>query len=120
VLAATVLAVPAAAQVVAVPSGISVTLFDVRFEAEPPLARFRFVVPDIADGAVAFADVVEDMTFLCDAVVVPALAANGWSAGEVVISFSAEELPFGEAAPEITQYFQPYSVADGACIWEDF
>jgi len=39
---------------------------------------------------------------------------------QVVISFSAAEVPFGEAAPEVTQFFEAYRVEDGTCIWEAF
>ena len=115
------LASGAAAQAIPVPSGVDMTLFEVLFEQEPvQLARFRFVVPAIAGGAVPFGDVASDIEYLCDAVVVPALAANAWTSGEVVISLSAQELVFGEPAHDITQYFQPFSIQDGNCHWEEF
>ena len=103
------LASGAAAQAIPVPSGVDMTLFEVLFEQEPvQLARFRFVVPAIAGGAVPFGDVASDIEYLCDAVVVPA------------ISLSAQELVFGEPARDITQYFQPFSIQDGNCHWEEF
>lgn len=111
----------AAAQEVSVPSGLSMTLQEVLMEQSPSnLARFRFVAPAIKDGGIAFADVVEDIEFLCRDVVLPALAANDWTGDSVVISLSEVALPFGEPAPEVTQYFQPYTIKDGACIWDQF
>jgi len=29
-------------------------------------------------------------------------------------------VPFGTAAPEATQFFEAYSIADGTCQWEMF
>ncbi len=112
---------PMAAQEITVPSGLSMTLQEVRLEQEPAaMARFRFVVPAIKGGMVPFADVVGDIEFLCSDVVVPALAANDWTTGSVVISLAEVAVPFGEPAPEITQYFQPYSIQDSTCLWEPF
>lgn len=107
------------AQQVAVPSGIEVTLYDVILEPDANVARFRFLVPAIATD-VGFADALPDIQFLCDDVVVPGLAENGWTEGEVVISLSAKEVAFGVATPDVVQYFQPFSIQAGACIWEDF
>lgn len=110
-----------AAQAVEVPSGLTITLQEVRLEEEPiKMARFRFVAPAIKGGAVAFADVLDDVEYLCEKIVVPGLAENGWIQGSVVISLAEAPVPFGEPAPDITQYFQPYSIADGACTWEPF
>jgi hypothetical protein len=115
------LATEAPAQEMPVPSGTQMTLFEVLFEQEPvPLARFRFVVPAIAQGAVSFGDLLPDIEYLCGTVAVPALAANGWTTGEIVISLSEQELTFGENAPDITQYFQPFSIQGDACQMEDF
>ncbi|MEJ6397673.1 DUF6497 family protein [Yoonia sp. 208BN28-4] len=119
---AAVLAAPVAdAQEVVVPSGLSIVLQEIRLEEEPrKMARFRFVAPAIKGGAVAFADLVDDVDFLCAEVVLPGLADNGWTDGNVVISLAEVPTEFGTPAPDITQYFQPYRVVDGACIWEPF
>jgi hypothetical protein len=115
------MATSASAQEIPVPSGTQMTLFEVLFEQEPvALARFRFVVPAIADAAVPFGDLLPDIEHLCGNVAVPALATNGWTSGEIVISLASEPLPFGEIAPEIKQYFQPFSIQDGVCQWEEF
>ena len=114
----TVLAAPVAAQEYPVPSQLSVTLFDTIREVSGPTMRYRFVVPAIGDvGRIRFADVAEDFQFLCDVVLLPQL---GWSQGEIVISYSSQELPFGEIASDITQFFQPFSIQNGRCMWEDF
>lgn len=121
ILAACLCATMGQAQQVAVPSGLDVTLYDVILEAETKIARFRFVAPQIdGDDAVSFSDAVPDMQYLCDSVVLPGLAATGWTQGEVVISLSAAEVVFGVASPDVVQYFQPFSLQAGACIWEDF
>jgi hypothetical protein len=122
VFLAIVIAGPVAATELAVPSGIKVRLFDVILEEEGPLARFRLVAPDIdvAGAAVPFSTVAADFQHLCDTVLLPGLLANGWSAGEIVVSYASAEIPFGEIAPEVTQYFQPFSVQGDTCHWEDF
>jgi len=90
----------ASAQDVTVPSGHAMSLFDVILEEPTQTARFRFLVPAIAADE--------------------GLAANGWSAKDIVISMSSRELEFGTLTAEITQFFQPFRVQDDTCIWEDF
>ena len=110
------LASSAAASEIVVPSGRSLTLFDVIMEAD--LARFRFVLPAIADG-VTFSDLVDDLQYICDAVAIPALKQAQSDVSQMVVSVSAQEVPFGEAS-DIAQFFQPFRVADNTCIWEEF
>ncbi|WP_143058017.1 DUF6497 family protein [Loktanella fryxellensis] len=113
---------PLVAQQIDVPSGLSVALDDVILEAEAQTARFRFIAPAIAEGpdAVTFGDVVDDLQYLCDAVIVPALQSQGWTSGDVVMSLSDQPVDFGEYDPAVTQFFQPFRLQDAACIWEDF
>ena len=98
------------------------TLFDVILEDAPATARFRFLTPSIggADGAASFSDVAGDMQYLCDRIAIPALSRNGWTSGDIVISFSAQAIEFGAFAPEVRQYFQPFSIQDAKCLWEEF
>ena len=113
----------ATAQEVAVPSGAPMTLYDLRLETEPEtVARFRFVSPaiDPAGEGRTFGDLVDDLQFICDTVVVPSLAANDWSGPSVVISVSSQETEFGIYDDSITQFFQPYQIKDGTCAWEEF
>ncbi len=108
------------AQEFSVPSGLNVALFDVIVEPDPAVARFRFLVPEIADGRATYEDIADDFQHLCDTMAQPALAENGWTKGDVVISYSSSEVPFGETAPEVTQFFQPFSLQGDTCQWEDF
>ena len=109
------------AQQVAVPSGLEIELYDVILEPDTNIARFRFRVPAIGgDSGVTFAEALPDIQYLCDDVVIPGLAQNGWTDGEIVISLSDKEVAFGVASPDVVQYFQPFSIQAGACMWEDF
>ena len=112
---------PALAQEVTVPSGLDVRLYDVILEEPTQTARFRFHVPAIgAADPVTFSDVVPDLQYLCDALAIPGLAANGWAAKDIVISMSAEPVEFGAITAEVAQFFQPFRVENDTCIWEDF
>jgi hypothetical protein len=113
---AALLAGPAAAFEITVPSGHELSLFDVIMD--PPMGRFRFVLPAVADN-VAFADLVDDFDYLCAQVAQPALAQSDVGVTEIVISVSAAQVPFGTAT-DVVQYFQPYRLQDGVCIWDAF
>ncbi len=119
------LALPACAEdAVPVPSGQTVLFQDaILNEAGPDgqTARFRFVAPDIAPGGkVGFDTAVADMQHLCDTYALPRVTGNVPLPQQIIISLSAEAVPFGEAAPAVTQFFEAYSLQDGACIWEVF
>lgn len=104
------------------PSGLDITLYDVILEADAKIARFRFTVPAIAASAghKGFVDVIDDLQFVCDKVIVPALQGNGWDSGEVVVSVSDKPVDFGVYDPDVTQFFQPFRMEADACVWEDF
>ena len=110
-----------AAGLVAVPSGREVRFVDVVTNAQGAkgaAARFRFVAPDITkDGSDAAAD---DMLALCNSYAVPRISGMVPQPQQIIISVSATEVPFGEAAPDVVQFFEAYSVKDGACIWDVF
>ena len=111
-------------EAVAVPSGQPVTLQDViqSEAAHGPALRFRFVAPQIArqGEAIDFDVAANDMADLCQSYAMPRLAGLGVTAQQIIISLSAQAVPFGEAAPEVTQYFEAYRVENGTCIWEMF
>uniref|UniRef100_UPI0040475183 DUF6497 family protein n=1 Tax=Yoonia sp. TaxID=2212373 RepID=UPI0040475183 len=111
-----ILASPAAAVEIAVPSGRVLTLFDMRME--PEMARFRFVLPEVGAG-LGFADILDDIEYVCAQVALPALTQSGSGVTQLVISVSAEQVPFG-AATDVVQYFQPFRRDGDACIWEEF
>jgi len=114
-----------AALLVPVPSGQEVRFVDVVMNAPGPdglTARFRFVAPAIAkdSGTVGFDVAASDMEHLCTNFALPRIAGTGPAPSQVVISLSDRDVPFGEAAPEATQFFEAYRVEGGACIWEGF
>ena len=111
--------------VVPVPSGQAVRLPDVVLNAPGPdgvAARFRFVAPAIAKdgGEVDFETASADMAHLCQSYALPRLAELGPVPTQIIISFSDRPVPFGEAAPDATQFFEAYRVEGDACIWEAY
>jgi len=111
--------------VVPVPSGQAVRLLDVVLNAPGPdgvAARFRFVAPAIAKdgGEVDFETASADMAHLCQSYALPRLAELGPVPTQIIISFSDRPVPFGEAAPDATQFFEAYRVEGDACIWEAY
>jgi len=108
---------------IAVPSGQPVTLQDVIWNAPGPeglTMRFRFVAPQIArqGGTISFDRAIEDMQALCQNFALPRLASPGPVPSQIIISLSDVPLPFGDAAPEATQFFEAFSVEGGVCKWE--
>lgn len=118
------LATPAWAQNISVPSGQTVTLYDVMIEAADQANnyRFRFLTPNIAGSDVLQdIDVLEgDMVHLCQEFALPQIAEGGDIAGRVIISFADRPTEFGVATPEATQVFESYSIENDTCIWEAF
>ena len=114
-----------AGETVPVPSGQQVSLLDVVLDAPGPeglAARFRFVAPAIAKdgGTVDFETASADMAHLCQAFALPRMVETGVAPAQIIISFSDRPVPFGEAAPEATQFFEAYRIEGDACIWEAF
>jgi hypothetical protein len=107
-----------------VPSGQEITLQDVIWNAPGPnglALRFRFLAPGIAPGGgVDFETAAADMQHLCDAYALPRIADQGPHPEEVIISLSDVPVPFGETAPEATQFFESFRIEDGVCVWEMF
>lgn len=113
------------AQALSVPSGQPVTLQDVIRSEDGPLGaalRFRFVAPQIAraGGSVDFETASADMVDLCQRFALPKVSELGGAPRQIIISLAAAEVPFGEAAPEVTQFFESFRVENGTCIWEMF
>lgn len=110
---------------IAVPSGQPVSLLDVIWNEMGPhglTMRFRFVAPEIAKagGGVDFESAVADMQALCEGFALPRIAELGPQPAQIVISLSDRPVPFGEAAPEVTQFFEAFSVDGNTCNWEMF
>lgn len=107
------------------PSGQSISFLETVQSAPGPgglTVRFRFLAPGIAraGGGVSAEAAQEDMLWLCDSFAVPRLPANGPVPSQIVISLSDRAVPFGEAAPDVTQFFEAYRIEDGHCLWEPF
>ena len=112
-------------EVIEVPSGQKVTLLDVITNVPGPeglAVRFRFLAPGIArdTGTVDAETAAADMDFLCQDYALPRIAQSGPMPAQVIISMADQDVPFGEARPDATQFFNAYSIADGICIWEMF
>ena len=113
---------PGDGAVVSVPSGLEVTLQDVIWNIPGPeglTLRFRFVAPAIAEGA-DFDTVAADMQHVCDSYAIPRVPEFERRPSQIVISSSAAPATFGEAAPDVVQFFESYRIEDGACVWELF
>ncbi len=107
----------AAQEVFALPSGLSVSLQEVRFEER--LARFRFVAPELGAEGRSYIDVRGDFPWLCEKMILPALPA-GNAVEEVVISLADRPVVFGEMTPGALQFFEAFKLRDGACDREEF
>lgn len=117
--------IPGTDDAIAVPSGQIITLQDVIWNAPGPfglVARFRFVAPSIArgDNAVDFATASVDMMHLCQTYALSRVADLGPVPSQIIISLASVPVPFGESAPDVTQFFEAYRVEDQTCIWEQF
>jgi len=108
----------------AVPSGQTVSHVEtvVTDAGDGPVLRFRFLAPAIArEGGTVGGDVAQaDMQVLCDGFALSNLPTDAPPAGRIVISLMDRPVPFGQAAPEATQFFEGYRVENGRCIWELF
>ena len=118
-------ALPGDPALIPVPSGQPVVLQDVIWNAPGPeglAVRFRFVAPQIArdSGTVTYEAAAADIVHLCQTYALPRLTEFGPQPTQVIISLSDQALPFGESAPEATQFFEAFTHEDGHCIWEIF
>ncbi|MBP1804796.1 DUF6497 family protein [Rubellimicrobium aerolatum] len=84
------------------------------------LARFRLVVPGLGGEGAGYDAVAGDFGWLCEAMALPALAANGWAPAEVVVALSDREVAFGAADPEAVQFFEGFRIEDGTCVPQAF
>ena len=113
------------AGLVPVPSGQPVIFHDVITDAPGPeglTIRFRFLAPQIARdlGAVTYDIAAADMLHLCQTYALPRVSSIGPQPSQIVISLSDMPVPFGEAVPEATQFFDAYRLEEGTCILELF
>ena len=110
---------------VVVPSGQPITLQETVWGQPGPeglTMRFLFVAPEIArdGGSVPFEVATEDMRWLCENYALPRIANPGPAVAQIIISLSDRPVPFGQPAPEATQFFEAYGIEGNSCIWEVF
>ena len=112
---------PPAGDAIEVPSGRTLSLIDIVTNAPGPAgatARFRFLAPGLsADEAEAAA---ADMQALCDSFAVKRIDGMVPAPQQIVISFAGAAVPFGEAAPDVVQFFESFRPENDACVWEVF
>ncbi|RYI32728.1 MAG: acetolactate synthase [Acetobacteraceae bacterium] len=110
-----------AGEAVTVPSGRELSLIEIVTNAPGPAgatARFRFLAPGLSpDDAEAAA---ADMQAVCDSFAISRIDGMVPAPQQIVISFASEAVPFGEAAPEVVQFFESYRPDGAACVWEVF
>jgi len=109
----------------AVPSGQPVTLVERLDDPEGPAGltwRYRFLAPAIArdTGTVALDAALTDIDALCATIAVGEANAADVPPAQVVLTLMDRLIPFGQPAPEATQYIEAYRVEDGLCVWEGF
>jgi hypothetical protein len=114
-----------AAELPSLPSGLTPQLLEAFVEVKPDgeltYARFRFVVPEIGQGGAPDYEVlVQDFSVLCAQYALPQLSEQPQPIDRIVISYSDRAVEFGQSDPEATQFFELYSLKDGACIWEQY
>ena len=113
-----------AEQSVEAASGQMVSLSEILLDENPGelWVRFRFLAPQIGaeTNAVGPDIAASDMQSLCDEMAVPYLVDNAIDPARIVLSFSDRDVPFGQSNPDATQFFELFSLKDGACIWEEF
>jgi len=103
-----------------VPSGQPVTLDEILMDPQDTefWMRYRFVAPEIArdGGTISYEVAVQDMAGLCRDVALPQLLHDGQIPDQVIISLSDRPVPFGESAPEATQYFEAFRIEGETCV----
>lgn len=108
------------------PSGQSVTLNQVIWPGEGAAAgerilRLRFLAPRIAKGrtdAVGAEAATDDLQYLCDHVGIRTLDGQGDKVDVIAITLMAKPVPFGTAAPDVTQYIDAFLPKGDHCEWE--
>jgi hypothetical protein len=104
-----------------VPSGREVRLIEVVTNAPGPAgatARFRFLAPglDLSDAEA----VTDDLQALCDSYAIPRVDGMVPEPQQIIISVAGAEVPFGQPAPDVVQFFEAFRPDNGSCIWEPF
>lgn len=118
---ALLVALPLRAEVM-LPSGLDAGLHEGFIEVQPDgarWARFRYVVPALADGA-GFDRVAQDFVALCEGQALPMLSEAGEEVAQIIVSLMDKPIEFGHSDPGSVQYFETFAIREGRCIWEEF
>lgn len=108
---------------IAVPSGMEVRWLETLRDSQGPAGltmRFRFVAPGLAKKKVSQEAIDKDMATLCNDYALPRIAKSGPQPAQIIIAVADRVFPFGEADESVKQYFEAYSIENGACVWELF
>ena len=109
---------------VPVPSGEEVHWIETIRDSQGPAGltlRFRFLAPGIGGGPPISQEAAQaDMQALCDGFALSRVPETGPKPAQIIISLSDRLVPFGETDDDAVQYFEAYSIEDGACVWELF
>ncbi|OYW59436.1 MAG: hypothetical protein B7Z10_06160 [Rhodobacterales bacterium 32-66-7] len=111
----------APADAIPVPSGRVVTLIEIVSDIRGPegaTARFRFLAPGLSEDEVEAA--ATDMEALCNTFALARIDGVVPKPQQIIVSLSAAPVPFGEAAPDVVQFFEAYDVTGGSCVWSVF
>lgn len=81
-------------------------------------ARFRFLAPDLTEDDLEGS--AGDMQKLCDTYALPKTTGTVPEPQQIIISLSAAEVPFGEPAPDVVQFFETYRIEGGVCVVDLF
>lgn len=104
-----------------VPSGREVSLIEIVTNAPGPegaAARFRFLAPGLTSEEIEAA--AADLQALCDGFAAARIDGMVPVPQQIIVSLSAEAVPFGEPAPGVVQVFESFRLENGRCIWEAF
>ena len=107
---------------VAVPSGQSVELIEMRWDAPVEGAlwlRLRFLAPQIGTEF-SFTQVENDLAHLCRTVGLPLVDREGRVVELIIVSLSDRPLPFGQTDPQAVQFFESFRPEGKTCTWEPF
>lgn len=107
-----------------VPSGEEVHWIETIRDSQGPAGltlRFRFLAPGIGGESPVSQEAAQaDMQALCDGFALSRVPGVGPKPAQIIISLSDRPVPFGETDDDAVQYFEAYSIEDGACVWELF
>ena len=102
-------------------SGFDHTLFETLDSTSPDgtrVLRLRYV-----DESLTSEDhqkVADDFAALCERDALPHNAQAAEKFDQVVISLANKKSEFGVFNPEVTQYFEAFTLENDSCIWEAF